>query len=286
MDKTKKIALLQRLLEQSKEIMVRDSDDPTFKTWRNTVERTLIRVFGSDSPELKQFRNLRFFYRAMIMTLGSDYTREHRECFERDFDILISSIKNYTEELEQDHDEDDQPDSAQACGEMKRLFISHSSQDAAFVEELVDLLELIGLPAETIFCTSFAGYGIDLGENFLDAIRDELHNDTLVLFVLTENFFASPVCLCEMGATWVQTKDHIPILVPPFDFSDVKGVVPLTQGFKINDPLKLNLFKEKIESVLGLSSSLSQSVWERKRDRIVGRVNEKIAARGSQQASN
>jgi len=102
MNTKKKIILLQRLLDQSNEITVRRSDDPKFTTWKNTVERTLIRVFGPDSPELKQFQKLRFFYCAMVMTLDSDYSREHRECFNNDFDILISSIKNYIDELKQD----------------------------------------------------------------------------------------------------------------------------------------------------------------------------------------
>lgn len=106
MKTTKKLAILQRLLDQSTEITVRDSNDPKFKTWKNTVERSLIRVFGPDSPELKQFQKLQFFYSAIIMTLGSDYSHKHRECFERDFEILISSIKNYIEELQQYHDEE------------------------------------------------------------------------------------------------------------------------------------------------------------------------------------
>ncbi|MDJ0900781.1 MAG: toll/interleukin-1 receptor domain-containing protein [Xenococcus sp. MO_188.B8] len=161
---------------------------------------------------------------------------------------------------------------------MQKVFISHSSKDKAFVEELVELLELIGLPEESIFCTSLDGYGIDIGENFLDTIKEKLNNNTLVIFLLTQNFYSSPVCLCEMGATWVQTKNHIPIIVPPFDFADIKGVIPLTQGFKVNDKLKLNIFKEKIESVFGIQSALEQNRWERKRDRIIARINEKIPA--------
>ena len=43
------------------------------------------------------------------------------------------------------------------------------------------------------------------------------------------------------------------MLVPPFEFSDVKGVIPLTQGFKLNEPLKLNLFREKIQAVFELA---------------------------------
>ena len=161
---------------------------------------------------------------------------------------------------------------------IRRVFISHSSEDKAFVEELIDLLELIGLTDKSIFCTSFPGYGIDPGENFLDAIKNKLKSDTIVLFVLTKNFYASPVCLCEMGATWILTKEHIPIIVPPFNFADIQGVIPLTQGFKINDKLKINLLQKKIESVFGLSKTLEPSVWERKRDRIVERINDKIAA--------
>lgn len=277
MNTAKKISQLQRLLDQSKEVTARDSSDPKFKTWKNTVERTLIRVFGPDSPEVEHFQALRFFYHAIIMSLGSDYSYQHRQCFDEDFEILISSIKNYIEELEQDHDDYDEADVEESKGAIRKVFISHSTQDSLFVEELVDLLELIGLPGDSIFCTSLAGYGIDLGENFLDTIKAELNNDTLVLFVLTRNFYESPVCLCEMGAAWVQTKDHIPILVPPFDFPDVKGVIPLTQGFKLNDALKLNLFKEKIESVFELSPTIGQSAWERKRDRAVARINDSIA---------
>jgi len=275
MDSAKKVAQLERLLSQANGITVRDSDDPTFKTWRNTVERTLIRVFGPGSPEVEHLHDLRFFYQAAYMLLGSDYSSEHRECFDRDFDIIRSSIRNYIEELEIEAEEQL---SAIANAAIRRVFISHSSDDVFFVEELVDFLELVGLPKESIFCTSLAGYGIDLGENFLDTIRDELQNDTLVLFVLTQNFYSSPVCLCEMGAVWVQTKDHIPIIVPPFDFSDIKGVIPLTEGFKLNDALKLNLFKTKIESVFGLQSAMPQSSWERKRDRAIARINDKIGA--------
>jgi hypothetical protein len=248
----------------------------------NTVERPLIRVFGDGSPEVEHFKKLRFFYHAIIMSLGADYSHEHRECFDRDFQILTSSLRNYIEELQ--HEREQESSGANEHVEpldrrIARLFISHASDDAPLVEELIELLEIIGLTHEQIFCTSFAGYGIDLGHNFLEAIKSELLNgDALVLFVLTQRFYASPTCLCEMGATWVLAKDHIPILIPPFDFADVKGVIPLTEGFKLNDALKLNLFKEKIETAFRLSSLLSQSAWERKRDRVIERINAKIAA--------
>jgi hypothetical protein len=81
-----------------------DSDDPVFKTWKNTVERTLIRAYGQPSPEVEQFRNLRFFYHAIIMTRGTDYSRQYRDCFDHDFQILTSSLRNYIEELQREPD--------------------------------------------------------------------------------------------------------------------------------------------------------------------------------------
>jgi len=107
-------------------------------------------------------------------------------------------------------------------------------------------------------------------------IKEELSSDSLVILVLSKNFYESPVCLCEMGATWVLAKEHIPVLVPPFDFSDMKGVIPLSQGLKINEPLKLNLLKEKIEKDFDLKTTMSSSTWERKRDRIVSRIDKSL----------
>lgn len=139
------------------------------------------------------------------------------------------------------------------------------------------MLESVGLDSTKIFCTSFEGYGTGLGENFLDKIKDELSSETMVIFVLSKNFYNSPVCLCEMGATWVLARKHIPVLIPPMDYSDIKGVIPLTQGLKITESMKLNPLKDKIESLFRIESKVSQSTWERKRDRIVSRIEKAIS---------
>ncbi|MCL6247113.1 toll/interleukin-1 receptor domain-containing protein [Acinetobacter sp. ANC 4945] len=153
--------------------------------------------------------------------------------------------------------------------ELKKIFISHATKDKVIIEEIIELLESIGVESEQIFCSSFEGYGIPLGENFLEKIRKELSSDVLVLFVLTENFYESKVCLCEMGAAWALSKQHIPIVVPPLSYSDIQGVIPLTQGLIINDITKLNSFKERIEELFKFKNKLSFSTWERKRERFI-----------------
>lgn len=153
----------------------------------------------------------------------------------------------------------------------RKIFISHSSLDFKIVEQVIELLEGFGTPSDRIFCSSFEGYNIGLGDDFLETIKRELNQDVLVLFILSPNFYNSPMSLCEMGATWVKTNEHIPILIPPFEYEDVKGVIPYSQGMKVNDKLKINSLKEKIENFLPLKPK-NFSAWERKRDLILKNI--------------
>lgn len=276
-----KIQQLQKLLVQAGEITIRTSSDAKFITWKNNCERTIARTYGEESLEIQQFKKLRFFYQPFITYSGSNYSNEHRRAFDRDFEIATGLITSCINDLE---DEADGLSISEDIRAVKKVFISHSSNDIEFVEVVIDFLELFGLPADRIFCTSFEGYGVPLGADFLDRIRDELQDDVLVLFMLSKDFYASPVCLCEMGAAWVQTKNHIPILIPPMDFSEIKGVIPHTQGFKINQPLKLNSFKERVEELFALEPNLTVHAWERKRDKAVAQLNDVITkARDSEQ---
>lgn len=151
---------------------------------------------------------------------------------------------------------------------MNKIFISHSSLDSKYVEKIIDILETIGVQNDRIFCSSFEGYAVKLGNDFLEEIKNELNNQVLVIFVLSTNFYSSVVCLCEMGATWVKTNKHIPILIPPFDYSDIKGVIPTTNGMKINEKVKYNSLKTVIEEFLEIKP-INISVWERKRDNVL-----------------
>ncbi|WP_273977287.1 toll/interleukin-1 receptor domain-containing protein [Vibrio parahaemolyticus] len=275
MNKQEKLKLLRKLLEKSSIVKIESSSDPDFKHWKNLVERTFIKVFGKNSTEFEHFNDLTFYYQAFIYTSTSDYTSDHLRCFRRDYKMLIDSINEYIEELEEEKEVVVVKQQLKVDQAINKIFISHASKDADVVEEIIELLEAIGVESNQIFCTSFEGYGIDLGENFLDAIKTELSSDSMVLFLLSENFYKSPVCMCEMGAAWVLSKEHIPIVVPPLTYSDIQGVLPLTQGMLLTDSLKLNSFKEKIEKTFNITNGLSFSTRERKRDRVCSRL-EKI----------
>lgn len=159
----------------------------------------------------------------------------------------------------------------------RKVFISHSSLDTDIVDELLDILKLIGLRQDQIFCSSIPGYGIPLGDHLFERLKSELSDDIAVIFVLSENFYNSPICLAEMGAAWVLSRDHAPLVVPPFSFSKVQGVLKNTIGITINNKHDINGLSEWIEREFGITNTSGRD-WERSRDKILKRITGYIDA--------
>ena len=105
-----------------------------------------------------------------------------------------------------------------------KLFISHSSKDVEYIKLFVELLEDIGMPDGSIVCTSVAGHGIPGGEKIYQWLRKQfVECDIRVVFALSHNYYASPASLNEMGAAWITRSTDTLLLLPGFDFSDIKG---------------------------------------------------------------
>jgi|GEM_PF-1040380 len=154
---------------------------------------------------------------------------------------------------------------------MNKLLISHSSKDDPKIKPFIDLIEAIGVPHTSIFYSSHPAYGVGLGENIFTRLKTELEGDVFALFMLSDNFYNSPVCLCEMGAVWIKSNKQIPILIPPFDFSNVQGVFPGSLGFKLDDKKQLNNFKSELESYFKLIP-INFTRWEEKRDEYLSKI--------------
>ena len=173
-----------------------------------------------------------------------------------------------------------------------KLFISHSSDDKEYMVALVELLEDIGMPEGSFVCTTIPGYGIPGGEKIFDWLRDQfLECDLRVLFALSHNYYDSPACLNEMGAAWVTKASDTLLLLPGFDFGNIRGCIdPREMGISFgmpDDELKhrLNEFKETICDEHHLPSIIPAR-WERHRDKFIARVLEIATERNAEKVAD
>lgn len=161
-----------------------------------------------------------------------------------------------------------------------KVFISHSSEDCEFVDELVKLLEFLGISTqEKLLCSSINGYKIPTSADFANYILNQFKEFRLfVIIVHSSSYYKSPYCLNEMGAAWVLKTDFFSFLVKGFDYSSMKGVI---NGNSISVKVdanerevkgRLNELKEKLVSLFN-SESVNDSRWEERRDEFLKRVN-------------
>lgn len=108
-----------------------------------------------------------------------------------------------------------------------KIFISHKSEDEAFVKALVKLLRLyIGSEAEKIFCSSVPTYKIGIGKEIFPEIKSQFEgNDVFMIIVHSPRYYQSSVCLNEMGAAWIQDTECYSFLTADCEYNDLKGVI-------------------------------------------------------------
>ncbi|MFJ8521380.1 toll/interleukin-1 receptor domain-containing protein [Bacillus cereus] len=152
---------------------------------------------------------------------------------------------------------------------IKKIFISHASRDKEYVKALVNLLNSIGVPkkSDSIFCSSLPEYDIPHGEDIYDYLKNELNNNkTMVLFVLSDNYYQSAPCLNEMGAAWITSKKCSSVLTPNFDFKKIEGAIDPTQiSFRMNNSNGLDKFRDYIIESLELDAP-GYKLWQSDRD--------------------
>jgi hypothetical protein len=148
----------------------------------------------------------------------------------------------------------------------KITFISHAVADAPVVKAFVNLLESgVGVSPLDIFCVSVKGQGIKPGTEFKSSIHKSLGDASTVVALISENYYNSAFCMCELGGVWLQSKDFIPILVPPVHFSDMKAVLQGVQALTIDSAGDLDQLRDELSERLGIKP-LSTPRWTERRD--------------------
>lgn len=159
-----------------------------------------------------------------------------------------------------------------------KIFISHCSSDKNYVSKLINLLESIGLNEKHIFCSSIPGYGIPLGQDIYDYLRNQFETYNLhIIFILSQNYYKSVAGMNEMGAAWILQNSYTTILLPGFKFKEIEGAINLRKiGLKLDSNLsdvkeKLGQLKDDLLKEFELSA-VSSVRWEQKRDIFINSI--------------
>ncbi len=239
------------------------SDKQEFRIWQQRLLREIQSLSCADSDE---------FIKGTIELLSANINNLHERSYFNDLKGKLLAIREniddyYIYTL-----------NGQCAEKTPMIFISHSTGDKKYAELLVNLFETIGLDEQTVFCSSVPGYDVKLGNDIYEHLRSLFQTrDLHIIYLLSKNFYNSPASLNEMGAAWVLRNEVTSILLPGFDFSEMKGVVNSREiaikldGNEIEVKDKLNQLYEKIVAEFSLKKK-SSAVWERKRDNFIHEI--------------
>ncbi len=141
----------------------------------------------------------------------------------------------------------------------ERVFISHSSKDEEFVIKLSQFFEMLGIDRNDIFCSSIEGQGVKHGKKIEEAVRNEIIEDKVLVFVITNNFIKSEYCLNELGAGWIladertQNKHLFHIKLPDIKFDEIRGFIGSGDKCTELNEKSMTTFVEELEDTLGIS---------------------------------
>ncbi|WP_052232831.1 toll/interleukin-1 receptor domain-containing protein [Terrisporobacter othiniensis] len=125
---------------------------------------------------------------------------------------------------------------------MKKIFISHNSQDKDKIDELVTSLKMLG--CKVFYSSEASTNSIEFGQDFYIKIKEEILNSELVIFMVSSNFYESIPSLIEVGIAYGAKKKMIPVGFKCGNYENVlKGIFNTNNRLPCldaeNDVLKL-----------------------------------------------
>lgn len=234
--------------------------------WQLTSKDILISGFGETHRYVAEFVDT-----ITIKDTGFDFKRE----FEHELNHGLSVLESISESLQlglegivtapkENTDESKPP----------LVFISHAELDKKLANEIVTLLEFIGVKGKkNLLCTSVDGYRIPVGCDIVEYLRDVFNSYNLFVIILhTHNYYTRPVCLNEMGAAWAFKTKCYSVLAPDFSFNDMTGVVNNKDvAIKIGAAdceARVNQLKNEIVEFFGLSQP-DEDRWPHYRNKFI-----------------
>lgn len=247
-------------------------DDPDFALWKQEVQLELQEIYDRANDQ--------FIWDTLVLTKqGFDSWKD-----EKSFNELQGGLRAIYKNIDKYYPGSVQNsvllEESQMVVKKPKIFISHATKDKDYVSALVNLLEDIGLRESQIFCSSASGYGIPLDEDIYEYLKKQFDEfDLHIILVLSNHYYESVASMNEMGAAWVLQKKYTTILLPGFEFIEIKGAInPRKIGLKLDNDLndvkeKLGQLKDMIIEEFGLEK-IRDVRWEQKRDYFITGIME------------
>ena len=129
------------------------------------------------------------------------------------------------------------------------IFLSHNSKNKEYGDVLRELLIGVGLTNNKLIYTSNENNDVPFGKNIYDYLQEYLNGKTIVLFLLSSDYFSSVVCLNELGATWVKKHDYYNFYVPGFNLKDDKFSLNIEVENYLNFTLNILFYYIPLQSI-------------------------------------
>lgn len=133
-----------------------------------------------------------------------------------------------------------------------KVFISHSSGDAAFASQIVDLLEkALHLTPAAIRCTTVDGYGLAPGAVTDETLKREIFEADSFIALLTPSSLKSMYVLFELGARWGAGRHFVPLLLGA-EPEALDGPLRALNVLKATNESHIHALIESVAAALGI----------------------------------
>lgn len=135
-----------------------------------------------------------------------------------------------------------------------KLLISHRQDDLRpFGDFIINVLLRLNpdLKSRIVF-TSNPNYGLKMGQDLFEELKNCFRPDFYIIFIFTKSFYDSNACLAEAGAAWATNRKYMNIVVD-IPFSDIDK--PLNNAingvkFALNSDDEKTKFANALKAVL------------------------------------
>jgi hypothetical protein len=118
-----------------------------------------------------------------------------------------------------------------------KIFISHSHQNRAAANALVDmLLSGLSLADSDIRCTSVPGHQLELGKSIAELLKADINQAPALIALVSEESLNSNWVMFELGAAWGLERHVYPILGPNMQSRNLPGPLGNLSCIEIESP--------------------------------------------------